>query len=139
MSRDPLPPTRAVLRWVEESVGSGARVVAVRRVTGGVANHTHDVAVETSAGGRSFILRRPDDRASPRADTIAREVDTLSHLATHATALPVPELVAHTPDVDGRAALLMTKLLGAVDLAPPSRDAWLQQQAETLAVIHAIP
>jgi hypothetical protein len=83
------------------------------------------------------VLRRPEPEwIGDDAEVTQREAATLAHVRAH-TALPVPEVVAvrSTP----RPALLMRKLAGRIDLAPRDPVRWLQQQADALTAIHAVP
>lgn len=129
------PPSPSSLRWVSAAAG-GAPVVRWRRLTGGVATSTHLLVL---ADGRQVVLRRfrPEWLAEEPAQ-VAREAATLGHVA--ASGLPVPALVAVDADgaASGRASLLMRRLPGRIDLTPRDLGAWLQQQAEALAAIHAL-
>lgn len=137
MRATPDPPPAEVLRWVEQVVGDGARVVRTRRLTGGVETATHLLTVQRGADGAplQLVLRRPRPWAveSSPART-GRLAAALRHVAEHAPDLPAPEVVAFEPG-----ALLMRRLPGRIDLAPTDPSAWLQQLADTLRTIHDIP
>ena len=131
-------PSPETLAWVGRAVG-GDEVVAVRRLTGGIATATHLLRLRS---GRQVVLRRHRERWVREDPTVvAGEVDVLEHV--RACGLPrAPELLA--ADLDGsegggRAALLLARLPGRIDLAPADRSDWLRQMADALAGIHAQP
>jgi aminoglycoside phosphotransferase (APT) family kinase protein len=144
----PDPPPPAALDWAARAAGRRWTVVAVRRLTGGIATATHELTLERGTGGRrqKLVLRRPHAQwASSDGSAIAGEARTIEHVRAHAApdVLPAPEVVGL---VDGlheaapsRGALLTRKLPGRIDLAPADRGSWLQQQADALAAIHALP
>ena len=138
MGLPPDPPPEDALRWVEQAAGPGHRVVRARRLTGGVETATHLLTLHRSGSdgaGLQLVLRRPRAWAvEANADAIPELVNLLTHVAAHAPGLPAPEVVAHRPD-----AVLMRKLPGRIDLAPRDPASWLQQQADALRTIHAIP
>jgi aminoglycoside phosphotransferase (APT) family kinase protein len=134
------PPPADVLRWVEQTAGRGYRVVRVRRLTGGVETATHLLILRRPSDGGDgdgveLVLRRPRGWAiEANPNSTADLASLLAHVATHAPDLPAPEVVAHRPD-----AALLRRLPGRIDLAPRDPSSWLQQQADALRTIHAIP
>jgi aminoglycoside phosphotransferase (APT) family kinase protein len=137
--RGPVP--APALRWVADAVGPGARVRDVHPLEGGTSSAVHAVRVESPAGrDHRLVLRR-----FVRADWLAEEPDLADREAT-AMALvadatvPAPRLVAVDPhgDAAGVPAVLMTRLLGRIDWAPPDLDRFLRALAETLPAIHAV-
>src|SRR5262249_45569815 len=59
-----------------------------------------------------------------------------------AAGLPVPELLAVSPDgagAGGHPAILMSRLRGHVDLSPADPGAWLRQIAAAAARVHSAP
>ena len=133
-------PSPETLRWVAEACGKSARVVASRRLTGGIISSVHRLTVENTAGTRSqVVLRRylGSDRAQRPADSIRREAAVLQ--ALQQTGLPVPRLLAADPEgqaAGGFPALLMSTTRGSVHLAPRDPRSWLKQMASMAARIH---
>ncbi len=123
-------PSPEALAWVERALGGGARVVACRRLTGGIVAAVHRV----TAGTQVVVLRQYE---GPARDLVEREARVLA--AARAAGLPAPELLAASPDGEdagGHPSLLMTRLPGRVHLAPLDADRWVQQIAVTAARIH---
>ena len=109
------------------------------RDAGNVWKHL-DHTVSSTCRDRLYVLRLFDN-----AEWLAEEPDLARHEAAAlqkaiSTGLPCPEVVAF--DEDGSACgmplLLMTHLLGRVDLQPVDFDDWLHQQAEALVRIHSL-
>ena len=139
---DPLPPD--TVAWVERQAGRGWRTVAARRLTGGIATATHELTLARRDARLRVVLRRPKDEWGPiDPHEMATQAATLEHVRAHAgDTVPCPEVlaVAGVDDTaDRRTALLMRKLPGRIDLDPVDRSSWLQQQADALAAIHAVP
>ena len=137
-ARADAPPPDA-LRWVERTAGRGYRVVRTRRLTGGVETATHQITLRRGEGTLQLVLRRKHKPwtsmdADDDLDWLHRQADVLRHVEAHAPDVPAPEVVA----VD-RPGLLMRKLPGRIDLAPRDPGSWLQQMADRLRSIHAIP
>ena len=140
MSR-PDPPPADALRWVERCAGRGYRVVRTRRLTGGIETATHQVTLRRGATGNALqlVLRRKHASwrsmdADDDSTWLARQAEVLRHVAVHAPDVPAPEVVAVGPP-----GLLMRRLPGRIELAPADPSSWLQQMADTLRSIHAIP
>lgn len=135
-----LRPPAETLVWVEQTVGSGARVVGWRRLTGGLASSVHRLAVERNGRREALVLRRwvPDaDRAEHAIGAVASEAAILTALAR--SDLPAPRLVGSTTDAaHAGPALLMTRVPGHIHLAPGDRERWLQQMVHMLVRIHAL-
>lgn len=139
------PPAPA-LRWVEDSLGGGARVVAWRAMAGGITSAVHRLTIDDGTGRTSvLVLRRYEPRADAagRAQTAAairEEAATLR--AVHDAGLPAPEPVAADADgrdTGGQPAILMTRVPGSPDLTPASPQRWLAQMAAMAARIHELP
>jgi len=135
-------PSPQALDWVARV--AGARVVAWRRMTGGVASVVHRLTVD-HGGRRDVLVLRQYEREflaivdSETAELIRGEAATLR--AVHDAGLPAPEPIA--ADADGREcgghpAILMTRLPGQLDLAPADPEDWLRQIAAMAARIHDV-
>ncbi len=134
-----LPPA-PTLGWVERAVGPGARVVQVRRLRNAWGSAMHEVRVEHGGTEEAFVLRRwarrdltPDDGI---VENEARALQLLERVD-----LETPWLVASDPDADecDAPALLMTRLRGRDVLGPAHVDAWIDDLASTMHVVHAAP
>src|SRR5262245_59212617 len=77
-------PPAAAIAWVERTIGRRARVVAWRRLTGGLTSLVHRLTVERGAVRRPYILRRwgsaPEHEAYVRG-AVASESSVLTALA----------------------------------------------------------
>ena len=120
-------PPRETLAWVERTIGPRARVVAARRLTGGLTAEVHRLTVERGGRRTSYVLKR----ATELAGAVAKEAAILAALE-HAE-LPAPRVIGATTD-----AMLMTRLPGRVLLMPRDRERWLAEMARMLARIHAV-
>jgi aminoglycoside phosphotransferase (APT) family kinase protein len=120
------------LTWVETFLGRGARVVATRRLTGGLTSLVQELTVAQNGRQRRYVLRSwaPDSRLQ---DWVLRAVATEAAVlaALERSDVPAPRLVASTSDAAaGGPASLMTRV--------PDREEWLRQMARMLARIHAL-
>jgi aminoglycoside phosphotransferase (APT) family kinase protein len=137
-----LPPPAEALAWVAQTLGSGARVVGWRRLTGGIASSVHRLTVEYAGRRRreTLVLRRwvPDrDHEQYATGAVASEAAVLT--ALERSDLPTPRLIGSTTDAaHAGPAVLMTRVPGRVHLMPRDRERWLQQMAHTLPRIHAL-
>jgi aminoglycoside phosphotransferase (APT) family kinase protein len=128
--------------WIASAVGCGSRVIASRRLRGGLTSAMHMVLVENARGDRHRLVVRRWAHTPPSHGErhVHREAQVLADVAS--SDVPAPRLVAH--DAQGRAtggvpALLMTYLPGRVHLRPQDPEQWLRSLAQTLATIHAFP
>jgi aminoglycoside phosphotransferase (APT) family kinase protein len=126
----PSHPPAEILAWVEQT--TGARVVDVQRLTGGLTSWVHALTVEPRG---SYVVRWWDAGADAAAAAVRSEAAVLTALAR--SELPAPRLVGATIDAAGP-ALLMTRLPGHIELVPRDREHWLQQMATMLARVHAL-
>lgn len=116
-----------------------ARVVATRRLTGGITSVVHRVTVEDGVGVRSHVVLRryPQPETDRTRSFVEQEARILTQLAT--TAIPAPCLIATDPSGDrtgGVPSLLMTHLLGRMDLAPKDPERFIRQMSDHLVRIH---
>lgn len=125
-------PSRAgVERMAAAVTGSGARVVSVGRLTGGVDASTHAVRLEP---GGWVVLKRS---WTTSGRSLAEEFERLRFAERLGVPTPVPIAV----DVDGewfdRPALVMSRLPGRSAVHPePGR--WVEDLAQALAAIHDV-
>ena len=126
--------------WLEQALGRGARVVATRRLTGGLTSLVHELTIAQHGRRHRYVLRSwPSDNQHHgwALSAVAAEASVLAELER--SDVPAPRLVASTSDVAaGGPALLMTQVPGRVLLMPRNREHWLRQMAQTLVRIHAL-
>jgi aminoglycoside phosphotransferase (APT) family kinase protein len=132
-------PSEKTRRWVAGAIGPDARVVRSRRLKGGLISSVDALTVETRGGKRQqVVLRRHTtwEKGERPAEWVKEEAHVLQ--ALESSGLPAPRLLAVDPDgaESGVPALLMTLMPGRVHLEPS--DAWIGQQAATLARVHAL-
>jgi aminoglycoside phosphotransferase (APT) family kinase protein len=128
-------PSPETLNWVERVVG--AKVLAWRRLTGGIVTTVHRLTVDHS-GQPSVLVLRQFERPTPN------HVNLINHEAAvlrdaHACQLAAPEFVAASADgtdTGGHPSILMTRLPGHIYLMPKDRDDWLRQIADLAVRIH---
>lgn len=119
-------------------MGRGSRVVGYRRLTGGVSSAVTRVTVERG-GERTFVVLRQYPAGLGLRGALEREIANLNVVA--GSGLPVPDVVA--ADVAGAStagapSLLMTRLPGHVQLAPPEPRSWLATIAELAVQLHSV-
>jgi aminoglycoside phosphotransferase (APT) family kinase protein len=131
-------PSPEALAWVERELGRGSRVVAWRRMTGGLTSAVHRLTVQRGPGRLAVVLRQYERSGiHDMAKIIEREAGILSGLP--ASGLAAPELLAACPAGEaagGNPAILMTRLPGHLDLSPADPGVWLRQMAAAAAAIH---
>lgn len=129
-------PSPETLHWVEQV--AGARVVAWRRLTGGIVSAVHRLTVEHDGQRHQLVLRQFGRPTEPHSDLVSREAATLRGLRS--SGLCAPDLVAFCADgaaSGSHPSILMTCLPGRILLTPDDLDEWLRQIARTAAAIHA--
>ena len=128
------------VRWVEQTLGRGARVVAMRRLTGGLTSLVHELTVVRNGRRRRYVLRSwpsENEHKDWSLRAVAAEAAVLT--ALERSDVPAPHLVASNGrEADGGPALLMTRVPGRVFLMPRDREYWLRQMARMLARIHQL-
>jgi aminoglycoside phosphotransferase (APT) family kinase protein len=133
-------PSARLLAWVEETLGSGARVVGWKRLTGGLTSIVHRLTVGRNGRREQYVLRWwvPD---SQWEQWIARAVPLETAVLTklEGTDIPAPRLIGWITEAErGGPAVLMTRVPGRVHLMPRNRERWLRQIAQMLARIHTL-
>jgi 8-oxo-dGTP pyrophosphatase MutT (NUDIX family)/aminoglycoside phosphotransferase (APT) family kinase protein len=134
------PPPEA-LRWVEATVGRGARVTSLRRLRGGYSTAVHAVNVTDRRGrGHRLVLRRfvHAEWLAREPDTPEREARVLKLLARSDVAAPELAAVDPTGTECDVPAVLMTRQPGRVVFAPDGFEPWLRQMAGALPAVHAV-
>jgi aminoglycoside phosphotransferase (APT) family kinase protein len=135
-------PPPATLRWVEEAIGPGSRIVSLRAFRTGGWHVNHALMLRDGQGRVLRLVLRRWARLGWEADdpdyTAEREVAVLGVLAR--AGFPAPRLVAADPDAVrcDVPTLLLTRLPGHPPDAMRDQDGFLTQLAETLARVHAI-
>jgi aminoglycoside phosphotransferase (APT) family kinase protein len=142
-------PSSQTLDWVERV--AGARVVAWRRMTGGIASVVHRLTIDHGSYRDVLVLRQYEHTdsdmaerfaqagAAGRAALVRHEAATLR--AVHDAGLPAPEPIAADADgreSDGHPAILMTRLPGRLDVTPADPEGWLRQIAAMAVRIHDV-
>lgn len=134
-------PPAPLLAWVEQSLGSHARVMASQRLTGGLTSFVHELTVERNGSREKYVLRwwAPDSEWEQWiVRAVALETAVLTKLET--SDIPSPRVIgSNTDPALGGPAVLMTRLPGKMQLMPRDRDRWLREMAGMLARIHALP
>jgi aminoglycoside phosphotransferase (APT) family kinase protein len=135
-------PPEATLDWVASLIGPGARVTGVRRLPNAWSAAMHAVDVEDGHRNRHELVLRRWARIDTRPDpgVVQNEAAALTVL-TSAPDLLVPTLVATDPDGihSDAPTLVMTRLGGRDELAPPDIDGFLDGLVTTLRAVHAVP
>jgi aminoglycoside phosphotransferase (APT) family kinase protein len=130
-----------VVRWIEDAVGSGARVVSITEMAPS-ATEKHDVhVVGANRSEHRLVLRRYTDRERLAADPFldpSNEARALRILEP--TSVPAPRLYAMdlAPDVCDVPALLESWVPGVPAWVPEDLDSYLSSAAETLVAIHEV-
>src|SRR5579862_7166637 len=121
----PTRPPPESLAWAAAVLGSRARVVGWRRLTGGIASTVHRLAIVERGRRRSYVLRWWADGATEyAARVVTSEAGVLTALA--GGDVPVPRLCGATTErAHGGPALLMTRVPGRISLVPRDRERWL--------------
>ena len=140
MPRPHTRPPAELIAWVEQTLGSSARVVGWKRLTGGLTSVVHGLTVERNGPRERYVLRWwvPD---SEWEQWIFRAVPLETAVLTklEGSDIPAPRVIGSTNDVAlGGPAVLMTRLPGKVHLMPRDRERWLREMAQMLARIHAL-
>lgn len=89
-------PSPQTLRWVERSLGGAARVVAWRRMTGGIVSTVHRLTVDSGGHRGVVVLRRYEHASRETAALVEHETAILR--AVHDVGLPAPEPLAADPE-----------------------------------------
>jgi aminoglycoside phosphotransferase (APT) family kinase protein len=135
-------PPEETLGWVASLIGPGAWVTRVRRLRNAWSAAMHAVDVDDVHGNRHELVLRRWARVDvgPDPGVVENEAAALT-LLTSAPDLAVPTLVATDPyGVHSDApTLVMSRLGGRDELAPPDIDTFLDELIITLHAVHAVP
>jgi aminoglycoside phosphotransferase (APT) family kinase protein len=134
-------PDRERLRELAAELVAGGRLAGVHALKGGISQGMHRLEVAAPGGERrQFVLRRFNDRTIEHDPTVAgREWRVLEALEGSAVPAPWPVWLDQAGRLFGRPALVTTLLPGKGTLVPQGARRWVQQLAQTLAAIHAVP
>lgn len=129
-----------VLKWVAESVGGDVKVLSATRLLGGISAALHSIDLLVNGELQTVVLRQFTNQEWLRHQPHLAQQEADSLAWAQRVGVPAPQLIAYRQsDVP---AVLMTKLSGTVELQPErigQTEQWLEQLAETLVRIHAIP
>lgn len=126
---------------IAERLLPGARLCAVRRLTGGVSADVHAMELEGADGHRrAIVLRQHGAEWKPRHEHVAAKEYALLQVL-HRAGLPVPEplLLDTTGRLLPRPFLVTAFVEGSVDVPADNLEACLDVMAATLARLHALP
>lgn len=121
-------PSPQALAWAERA--AGARVVAWRRMTGGIISAVHRLTIDHGSYRDVLVLRQYELADSGTAALVRHEAAVLR--ALHGAGLPAPGPVAADAggrESGGHPAILMTRLPGRPDVTPADPEGWLRQIA----------
>jgi hypothetical protein len=91
-------PSPEALSWAEQALGRGFRVVAWRRMTGGITSAVHRLTAERDGHRHVVVLRQYEQaEAHSTRGLIEREARILP--GARAAGLAAPELLAASPGV----------------------------------------
>ena len=140
MPRPHARPPAELLAWVEQTLGGRARVLACKRLTGGLTSMVHQLVVEPRGRREQYVLRwwvRDGDWEQWIARAVPLETAVLAKL--EGSGIPAPRVIGSTTDAAlSGPAVLMTRLPGKMLLMPRDREHWLRQMAQMLVRIHAL-
>lgn len=128
-------PSPETLDWVERV--AGGKVVAWRRLTGGIVTTVHRLTVGSGGQRRVLVLRQFERATASHERLIRNEAAVLRGAA--GGQLAAPECIAASPDgadTSAHPSILMTRLPGHILLMPEDRDNWLRQIAAMAVRIH---
>ena len=132
--------TDQAVRWVVESAGRSATVVATERLRGGTSSIVERIDLRNASRLDRYVLRRFES-----ADWLRLEPDLARHEAAALgraleADIATPHLLAfdETGSRCGMPAVLMSHLAGAVELNPADIERWLDRLADALARIHRV-
>src|SRR5215471_4961563 len=127
--------------WVAALVGSKARTVGSRRLSGGIVSSVHRLSILDAHGLRHRLVVRRYTGAGQRewgSSAVRHEAGVLSVLER--SGLPAPRLVDADPDGlrAGVPAVVMSRVPGRIHLTPSDPESWLRQMAALLPRIHEL-
>jgi aminoglycoside phosphotransferase (APT) family kinase protein len=134
-------PSREALAQVCADVCPGGQVARVRRLRGGITSGMHAVTLIGPNGDRQQVVVRRFGawRIRNQPGAVKGEAAILMALARAGAAVPRPIWLDESGAIFGCPTLVISLLPGRGDLAPRDMPAWVRQQAEAIAQIHAAP
>lgn len=135
------PLTRAALARLAAALAPGSRVLAVRRLGGGLDAAMHRVTLATPAGARLHLVVRRYPSYQPEAARalVGALWRTLGLLAALGVAAPRPLHLDADGLLFGEPALVMSRAPGRAWLTPSDPARWIGQLAAQLAALHRTP
>lgn len=127
--------------WVAALVGSRARTIGSRRLSGGIVSSVHRLSIIDAKGLQHRLVVRRYMEADQRAwgsRAVRHEAAVLS--ALERGGLPAPRLIHADPDGlrAGVPAIVMSHVPGRIHLTPSDPESWLRQMAALLPRIHQL-
>jgi aminoglycoside phosphotransferase (APT) family kinase protein len=124
-----------------DELAPGGQIVRVRPLRGGISSSVHMVRMRSADGERRAVVVRRYGEYWQRVDpaACAREFKLLTVLAGTAFPAPRPLLLDAEGGPFGAPTVVMTRLSGRPECAPRDLSDYLQQMAQMLAELHALP
>lgn len=137
----PASPSGRTVEWVLESCApSGAQISAIKPLHGGTTAAVDLISLQGPNGWtRRVVLRRWGHHSSKSEGRVEREVAALEFASNAKLAAPrllASDARAHAADTP---SLVMSYVLGNVQLRPRSPEEWLCALARVQAAIHSVP
>lgn len=131
--------SQETLRWAEERLGQGAKVVSAVSLKGGISSAVFGLKINQGDTCHEAVLRQFTNTEWLREEPELASHETAALQAAGAAGLPSPRWLACDPDggACGLPTVLMTRLPGRVVLDPADLPGWLDGLARTLADLHA--
>ena len=129
------------LDWAAGAFGSGAIVQNVRRLAGSTSSTLYALDIVQHGVTHPCVLRFYDHTGYLSSEPDAPQHEAASLQTARHAGLHAPEMIAFDPEgtrSGGVPKLLMTRLPGAVVLAPDRLGDWLHALADALLPVHAV-
>lgn len=129
-----------IIEWVINHVDRNAKVTSIHRLKGSTSSTLHHVSLTCEGYITDLVVRQFDNKEwlHEEPDLVKHEAESL-RLAAGAY-LSTPDIIAFDEegDVCGVPLVLMTMLVGNVELKPTNKKQWVTGLAKALAEIHNI-
>ena len=132
-------PERDRLERLLGAIEQGSRLLATRRLKGGISTRTFDVRFETRTGERRSVVVRifvpGKENSSP--ESVEREWRTLTALEGTSIAAPRPLFLDLGGEYFGAPCLVLSRIDGGPWPRPRHRSSFLRQLAIAIAAVHS--